>query len=97
MFQDGPNDDDVQNETIEPSYPTPKLVASTGDTYCCSVSETLRKEKESNSETAYVSEDPNARQDISDGNKNAEDSNYFKGAEWCVRYSSSCWTQDSRQ
>jgi hypothetical protein len=84
MSQDESQDTEAQAEQSPIPYPLPKLLASTGDTYCCSVSETLRKEKESNTETVPVPKDPKNGQGILDENQNTEDSNYFKGAQWCV-------------
>jgi hypothetical protein len=68
--------------TMEPTLRTPKLVASTGDTYCCSIAES--KTRQESLPAPGVSGDELPRE----ANEEDAESNYFKSAQWQVPTSS---------
>ena len=59
----------------------PKLVASTGEAYCCSIVETLRKEK-GETEAIDTGDGNGIREYVSHTSDKTAESNYFKSAQW---------------
>lgn len=77
--------DEVNDQRMERISKAPSLVASTSDTYCCSIAESKRRE-------GRLKDTQSPEQDVTgpvDTKDEELEANYFKSAQWCDPITSS--------